>query len=356
MPAGKALTLVEVARRLGVSKSTVSAAFTGRGTISANRRDSVRTAARELGYEPNPYAQRLVDGANADMVCLYVPGAGSPAGGRVMDAIQSYLVDRGISAPIYIAGKYLQDIDYHVSVLRGLRLQRPRAIVAALRNLAPELRAELERYRDAGGILIGVDGYEQEDMGSDWVRFDRKHSAHMAASYLIEQGHNRIGFYSSTPSSRDLAPGENPFYDGFVAAHTDAGLTVRPEWQISGAAHEPGGMDLAKRFLEMTDRPTGYFIIDDSAASAFIQQLVRRGVNVPGTVSVIGLDDIPAAEACIVPITTLKWPVAPMVDNVLQLLNSRLDGTYIGCRREIIVRAELRIRESCRSNLCGFTR
>ncbi|HEY3328541.1 MAG TPA: LacI family DNA-binding transcriptional regulator [Capsulimonadaceae bacterium] len=344
----KPLTLIEVAQRLGVSKSTVSAAFTGKGTITAARREAVMRAAIDLGYEPNPYAQRLVQGSRSDMICIYTPNMGAGAFSQVIEGLQSAIVERGISAPIHIAGRHRGEAEYQLSVLRGLRLQRPKAMVCSLRNLLPELRAELERYALSGGILIGADGYVSEDLGCDWVRFDRQRNAYLATKYLIDHGHTKIGMYTPSPSKLDRLSGDTPVLDGFSQAHREYGLAVRPDWLMQQSYYEDGGMWLAKAFLALDDRPTAMFVINDNAASAFVQQLYRAGVRVPEDVSVFGHDNAAPAASCMVPLTTISWPMQPMVSALEDMLFSRTSGEYMGLRREVVLHGELTVRDSVR--------
>ncbi len=342
----KPLTLVEVAQRLGVSKSTVSAAFTGKGTITAARREAVRRAASELGYEPNPHAQRLVQGSRTDMVCLYTPPLGPGSFTQVIERLQWSIVERGLAAPIHVAGRHPGEAAYQLSVLRGLRLQRPTAMVCCLRNLLPDVKAELRRYMASDGILIGADGFEAEDIGSEWVRFDRAFNAYLAVKYLLDNGHRKVGVFMPSPSRIDKDRPPSPEIGGVVAALAECGLTLRPDWFIRESYYEHGGMQLAARFLALDERPTAMFIVNDNAASAFVQQLHRAGLSVPGDVSVIGHDDAAAAAACMTPLTTISWPVDAMVENLEELLYSRLNGLYNGERRSVIVRGELRVRDS----------
>ncbi|MDR3711011.1 MAG: LacI family DNA-binding transcriptional regulator [Capsulimonadaceae bacterium] len=343
---GKPLTLVEVAQRLGVSKSTVSAAFTGRGTITAARREAVKSAAVELGYEPNPHAQQLVHGSRSDMICLCAPNLGAGDFTRVIELLQYAIVQRGIVAPIHLTGVHPSEVEYQITVFRSLRLQRPRAIVCCVRRLLPELRKELERYMAAGGILIAAEGYASEDIGSDWVRHDGKYNAYVATKYLLDNGHKKIGIYLPSPGVLARPDAEDPIYEGYLQAHREFGITPRPDWLVRRSYYEDGGTHMAKVFLALEERPSAMFIVNDNAASAFVQQLYRAGLSVPRDVSVVGHDDAAVAAACMTPLTTVSWPIRSMVDELEKLLFSRIENGFDGVRREVIVRGELRVRES----------
>jgi len=343
------LTLVEVAQRLGVSKSTVSAAFTGRGTITTARREAVKSAAVELGYEPNPHAQRLVRGLPSDMICLCTPTLGVGARTRIVERLQERIVERGIAAPIHVAGNHAAEGEYQQSVFRALRLQRPRAMVCFLSNLLPELREELRRYVAAGGILVGADASAGDEIDCDRVRFDGQHNAFMATKHLIDNGHTAIGLFQPSPAKLSIVTSDNPILEGYRRAHQECGLIPRGEWYFRHSYYEQGGIWLADTFLQLAERPTAMFIVNDNAASAFVQQLYRAGLRVPCDVSVVGHDDAPPATACMTPLTTVSWPIDEIVREIDAMLSSRIDGSYSGPPREVVVRGELRIRESVRA-------
>jgi DNA-binding LacI/PurR family transcriptional regulator len=343
----KPITLVEVAQRLGVSKSTVSAAFTGRGTITAARREAVKRAATELGYEPNPHAQQLAQGTRGNMVCLCAHSLGVGPITRVIQLLQYAVVMRGIAAPIHVTGLNRSEADYQVAVFRSLRMQRPRAIVCCLDRLLPGLRDELKRYMASGGHVIGLDGGDSDDIGSDWVRHDGEYNAYTAAKHLLDNGHRKIGLYLPNPSPHTMPRERDPIFEGYLRAMKEFGVTPHPEWKVQESYYEDGGMRLAKRFFQMEDRPTAMFVVNDNAASAFVQQLLRAGLRVPEDISVVGHDDDPSASACVTPLTTVSWPIQEMVSHTETLLFDRPPRTTTpATRQHVLLRGELRIRSS----------
>ena len=137
-------TLQDVAEALGLHKSTVSLALSGKGNVSAATRARVRSAARDLGYHPNPLAQQLARGYRDDLVCLFTGVLDVGLTTAKILAIQQSLSARALDVPIYIesnqagAGGSMQ-----VTQVRQLRQQRPRAVICASHRLDAAVFREL---------------------------------------------------------------------------------------------------------------------------------------------------------------------------------------------------------------------
>src|SRR3954468_10634128 len=98
-------TLQDVAVVLGTTKSAVSQALSGKGNTSAKTRARILAVAREMGYEPNPLAQRLASGYQNDQVCLFTGILDTGIATQKVLLIQQDLSLIGMEAPIYAGVK-----------------------------------------------------------------------------------------------------------------------------------------------------------------------------------------------------------------------------------------------------------
>jgi hypothetical protein len=87
-------------------------------------------------------------------------------------------------------------------------------------------------------------------------------------------------------------------------------------------------------------------VANDYAAVAFINTIQRAGVLVPLDVSVVGDDNDPIAAHGVVPLTTIQYPLQEIAQAVIDLLESRLDGSYTGAPRHVVVNGHLVLRDS----------
>lgn len=341
-------TIIDVARHAGVAVSTASAALNGKNgkyAVSPEKSEAIFTAARQLKYEVNPHAKRLVDGGDNNTVGLFVLDLLMGTSVQKVRFIQYHLVQAGYDVPIYSAGGIdLQGPDEHAALLATLRLQQPRAIVSA--STESELLPELERFRAAGGIVVTYD--RPVDLDCDQVIFDREHNTYAATMCLLDHGHREIGLYTggSLPTI-----GLDRFR-GFAKALDEYGVEKRDEWMVAGGnfyvntLNEGAGERVAETFLKWRRRPTAMCIVNDSAAAAFIATVQRAGVRVPEDVSVCGMDDLPIARIFPTRITTVSQPVEEIASRVAEMLFTRLRGEYAGPSRQVVIRGKLIERES----------
>lgn len=341
------ITLSDVARVAGVSKATAGFACAGNGLIAQSTRERVLEVARELGYEPNPHAKRLADGRSHNEIALFSLNLDLGVGTRKLQKLQSLLSQRGFKVPIHGYGALIgQEAQAQVAEFLGdLRRHKPRAIVCYTSQLGPPAIEELRRYQDEGGILVCYDF--PVEIECDRVIFDRQDSTHQAAQHLIENGHRRLGLFMLGPQ-----PVGGARLEGFRRALDENGLDVRDKWLFAAGDHwhpEAGGVEMARYFLELKpeNQPTGICLLNDAAALSFVATLTRSGIAVPAQISVVGHDDTPAsAHSGIVPLSTVSHPSEAIVAGVMELLSGRLTGQYDGAPREIMVRGEMRARES----------
>ena len=115
----KPATIQDVARAAGVTKATVSYTFSGKRQVTPETREAVLEAARTLGYEPNPLAQRLSNGGSSNLIGLFCEHLEWSAGTLKLQIIQDMLARRGFEVPVYISSPGAGDIAQRVQTLTG---------------------------------------------------------------------------------------------------------------------------------------------------------------------------------------------------------------------------------------------
>jgi len=341
------LTILDVAAALGMHKSTVSLALSGRGNVSESTRGRVIKAALEMGYEPNPLAQRLANGIKNSMVCLCSGGLDVGLATEKILLIQRELGKLSLEVPIYTFPEGTVGITRsQAAQVHSLCRQHPRAVVCASSSLSPAVFEHLQNYRDRGGIVVSYDVAVPLDC--DQVVFDRFDNAYRGARYLIDRGHTKIGLGLSFPSRwavGDVNSAHAARLAGFAKALEESGLTMPESWVFRHSTYEIGGAEMAAHFLALRDRPTGLCIVNDYVSLAFMGELARHGVRVPEDVSIIGHDNQPVAAYCPVPLTSISHPAEKIAMAVVELLSRRLGG-YTGEAISVTLNGELVERQS----------
>jgi DNA-binding LacI/PurR family transcriptional regulator len=125
----------------------------------------------------------------------------------------------------------------------------------------------------------------------------------------------------------------------------EAKIRLRRDWVEGASGYEDAGIKHAEHFLALKERPTGVCIVNDNAAAAFVHAVMRAGLQVPRDVSVIGCDDMAAARAALVPLTTMRRPVKELSCAIVETFCGRLNGSLQGLpflrelKSEVIVRS-----------------
>ncbi len=341
-------TIHDVAAALGLHKSSVSLAFSGKGNLSAATRERILSVAKELGYEPNPLAQRLANGVSDSLVCLCSGGLDVGLMTEKVLLIQRELSQYSLEVPIYTFSEGRDARTSQAAQVKALCRQMPRAVVCAAQMLSTAAIRELERYQSEGGIVVSYD--VAIPLPCDQVVFDREANAYRGAKTLIEHGHTRLGIALSNLQSRvseSLNIAQNLRVQGFRRALREAGLPMRDEWVFHNATYETGGAEMARHFLESSDRPTGLCIVNDYVALAFMVEVMRAGVRVPDDISIVGHDNQPVAAYCPVPLTSVSQPTGEIAGAVVEMLLERVAGSTIP-PRTVIIGGDLVERQSVR--------
>lgn len=335
-------TLADVAVVLGMHKSTVSKALSGTGNISRSTRDRVRRAARELGYEPNPLAQRLAGSKASPLVYVLSGTLDLGMATQKIRLIQAALHGAAFEAPIHTCPEPVADGGRsQAEQVRQLCRQRPRAIVCAAQLIDADVYPELEAYRRAGGVVVSYDS--PVPLACDQVIFDREDNAYQAARRLLEAGHRKIGIGMSRLPERPqgaFASPQSQRLRGFRRALGEFGVPFQEKWLFENPPYDEGGAAMAQRFLAMIERPTGLCIVNDQVAFAFMVDVMRAGVRVPDEVSIVSHDNQPITHRCPVPMTSATQPVEEIVRATVAMLTERLAG-YDGEPRTVTIRGEL---------------
>jgi len=347
-------TINDIAAVLGVSRTTVSKAFAGQGRIAEGTRQRVLEVAQEMGYSPNAHAQHLTGGVASNVIGLFSTSLDNVAW-QTMSVLHNALTAEGYEAPLYTQGNVMvsppawlhrkngfSPKQHAEHLLAMLCRQRPAGIICSGFGLSPNSTEELEKYQQNGGTLVGY--HSQFAVPCDKVLFDAEANTYLAAQHLLEAGHRHLGLCTYMAQDK-----QSSRIRGYAAALRDYGVPLQEEWLFPAGDSEAGGGQLAQRFLEMKNRPTAICIVNDVQAAAFTHQIMRAGVNVPGDLSIVALDGLPASLYSMVQLTTVRQPWEDMVQKATQFMLDRLKKEYQGKPREVAYQGEVIPRESVRT-------
>jgi LacI family transcriptional regulator len=313
-------TLRDIADETGLSPAAVSYALRGlHGTPQTRAR--VRKAAEQLGYQVDPIARALASGrtGNVGVLCgsLTDPWQQSVAAG-----LGRALLGTGRNALTIDAGN---DPKREAELARRLVDQRVDAVIVLPVDPLAEHWSEVAA--EVPVVAVG-DGLPEAGTAGEVV-FDNATGVADGLRLLAGHGHTRVAVLTPTDRATPDRPAERVVHG--VAA--DLGLTAR----LHTAPHDlEGAASVAHELLTAADPPTAFFCLAD--AIAFGVYAAARGLRlvVPGDISVIGYDDQPVSRLLSPPLSSYRWPLAQLVEEVVGCTISATDGGPRG-RRTVLV-------------------
>ncbi len=337
-------TLQTIADRVGVSRMTVSNAFSRPDQLSAELREKILAVAEEIGYcGPDPAARTLARGRSG-AVGMVVPGSLTWA---FTEAISVEFL-AGVAEALEPAGLALTVLatpcDQPAPPLQGALMDG--AIVHSISTESPVFDG-LRRRRIP---LVVVD--DKPDAALDCVNVDDRGGAKLAAQHLVELGHRTVGLVAvGLADGPRLVPATARADDYFLAERLAGWRSPlrKAGASVSVASHTTygrvQGRAAASLLLDRDPRPTALLCANDLMALGAVDAVHERGLRVPDDVSVVGFDDGPFATAASPALTTVAQPVRGKGRIAGAALVSRLDG-YRGPARHERLPVELVVRGS----------
>lgn len=318
----------DVARLAGVSAMTVSRVMNGQGPVRAETRAAVLKAVAALGYAPNPAARKLATGGLDRIGLIY----SNPSAGYLSEFLLGALEGGQRLGAQLIVEPCGDDAESEQAALKRLAAGGVRAVV-----LPPPHGESLAALEQAKALKMRVVAVATGAFRSDAaaVRIDDRAAAAEMTQYLLGLGHRRLGFI--TGASNQTASAERQA--GFLAEmETRDGMTVTIE---PGAFTYRSGLEAAERLLDRAPDLTAIFASNDDMAAGVLAAAHRRGLDVPGRLSVVGFDDTETAQSVWPALTTVRQPIARMAAEAVALL-----GDPDGAALDRILPYELVFRDS----------
>jgi DNA-binding LacI/PurR family transcriptional regulator len=303
---GTQVTAEDVARKLGVSQSTISRAFSMTASISSDMKLRVIEAANALGYQPNVIARSLIT-RRTNMVAIVMANLVDPFYPVVLDELVQQIQARGFQTLLFVPqpGQAVDDI------MPNLLQYQVDAIVLTSATISSAM-ARICAARDTPVVSFNryVPGLEIHAVSSDNIS-----GARQVADYLVATGHERPAFISG---QRDATTNRDR-RTGFVSRLKELGMRSCTQEEGGDFSYE-AGYAATKRLLRRATRPDALFFASDVMAVGGIDAAREIGLSVPDDISIVGYDDVPLAALPCYSLTTIRQPVREMAKAAIEML------------------------------------
>jgi len=308
--------MADVARRLGVSKMSVSRVINGQPGVSEETRARIHDEIQKLEFVPSQRGRSLAVGRSnvigmivlnvtSDWVWQLVLGAGQAA-----EEIGHQLLLRSTGAG-EVASFDTQRPIFGSDLIDGVIIVSWRVPV--------EFASELTR-RNVPAVLI--DAYERPKRLA-WVSAEDRAGAQAATAYLVGLGHRRIAFIGGDSAAYLTRQRLQGFHDGMDTA----GLPRERCVVAHGDYTRQSGFAIARRVLRHAARPTAVLAANDEIAVGVMDGALELGLSVPRDLSVVGFDDLPIATHVSPALTTVARPYRAMGATAVRILKELLGAS-----------------------------
>jgi DNA-binding LacI/PurR family transcriptional regulator len=284
-------TIMDVAARAGVSKSSVSRVLRGSSLVSEEARAAVVRAIEELGYRPNAAARTLVR-RQSHSIGVLVSDLHNPFFPMVLDGIDTVAEEHGYTS-LVVSGKRRGQTEED-ALGRLLELQVD-GVVAVTERLS---RAVLVEAARSTPLVTLTDTPRIPRV--DTVVSDNREGAKLVIDRLVALGHTRIAMIADVT---EHAGAER--IEGYKAAMNGHRL-ARQVCVVNAPLTEHGGYDATRKLLSDVESVTAIFAGNDLCAFGVLDALAELGVQVPGDMSVVGYDNTPVAAFRKISLTTVE--------------------------------------------------
>lgn len=309
------VTLLDVARRAGVSMATASRVLNG-GTrqVRPDLRDRVVAAAKALNYSPNAQAQAVARG-RTNAIGLVVSDIVDPYFSSIAAGVMRTAEEHGLVVTI---GSTMQRPERELNYLAALRGQRARAaILVGSRfddpTLLNDLAQEIEAFERLGGRTALISQYK---LPADTIMVENRVGARDLAVALAGLGHRSFVVLGGPPgllTARDRILG---FREGLASC----GIELPDEQIVPGPFNRDGGYAAMQEALARGLHTTCTFAVNDVMAVGAMAALRDHGIPLPDRMAVAGFDDVVSLRDIVPSLTTVRLPLERLGEMAMELV------------------------------------
>ncbi len=334
------MKLEDVAKKAGVSKSTVSRVINNDPNVKAKTRSLVLEVIEANNYAPNPAARMLVTQRSQVIgtVIPHIPGFAFddsfyfPALMRgISDAVNKY--DYGM---LLWMGETPVDADRFSN--RVLKNRWIDGLVLISAEIGGQIVYDLLNM-ETSFVMVERPDDDVIDRIS-YVSVDNRLAACNAVSYLIGLGRRRIATVHGATINTDAIQR----LEGYQQALREHDLPLDDNLIANGNFQRMGAYNATLELLP--HKPDAIFVASDQMAVGVLQALQASGCNIPGDVAVVGFDGLPTARDTVPPLTTVRQPIHLRGMVAAEILINTLEGR-ITVPKHVLLPTSLMIRDTC---------
>lgn len=333
------VTIKDIARKAGVSHTTVSRALNGNPSIPDKTSVLIRDIAEEMGYLPSAAARGLKT-RHTRALGVLVNRIDNPYFGEILQGIEDAVKDAGYG--IFIASSFMNP-KHEKSIIQAFSEHRVDGVIIGSVPVNQESYNLLDQY----GIPAVVINNQSHRNHKYTISHDDFYGAQQVTRHLLDLGHQRIAYIGNKRASKI----NNNRLRGLKHEFLAADLAFNPDF----ALHQPGGeiedgFTGIEELLKKQADISAVFCFNDLTAIGALHYLIRNGIRVPEDISIVGFDNIRYSAYTNPPLTTFDQPKRSIGTEAAKMLMDLVKQTVSGEPNDHpmskLMRGQLLVRES----------
>jgi DNA-binding LacI/PurR family transcriptional regulator len=329
------VTIKDIAKRVGVSHTTVSRAMRGNSLISDETSERIRHAAREMGYQPSAAARSLKTN-RSQVLGVILSSLDDPFFSEILQGIEDSAQESNFS--LFIAASQHDPIREQ-KIVQTMMEHRVDGVILCSTSFGVEQGRQLLDY---GFPTVVVNNQSAENFRYS-IYHDDVDGSRQVTRHLIELGHRRIAYLGNSISGRTTLDR----LSGFQQEMEAAGLSIPAEYihEIPGGGSEHG-VSGGDYFFSLPLLPSAIVCFNDLMATGVLKSIHQKGLNVPADISVTGFDNIHFSAYTDPPLTTFDQPKRFIGMEAARLLLGLLHSMPDADEKVTILKGSLLVRAS----------
>lgn len=316
MKKGHQITMKEIAKKLGVSVSTISRALKDSPELHPETKRKIVEAAKEMNYQPNLLAQSLRI-SRSKTLGVIVPEITSHFFASCISGIQDTANKRGYNVMICQSN---ESIEQEKANIRTLVSSQVDGLLISLSRETNQFDHLYDLYnREINFVLFDR---VQEDIPVSKVTFNDAGGAYQVVKHLLENGSRRI-VYVSGPEDLYISKKRK---EGYLRALAEFGVHQDNSLVKITDLTEEGNIKIARDIVSMRPRPDAVFCMIDPVAVDVLTEWKTLGIKVPEDMALAGFTNNPTSAVVEPPLTTVSQPGYEMGKLAVSHLLDQLDG------------------------------
>jgi len=333
----KHVTIYDVAKKVGVSATTVSRALHDHHSIGKQTIKKVKRAAVDMGYQPNALASNLRR-KRTNVIGVIVSYINRPFISSLISGIEAVCSSNNYNVLI------TQSFDDYKKELRDVKTMFNSRVDGLIVSLAAETDhyEHFDPFLKKNTPLVFADRVTFE-VDTDRVFVDNFEAAYLATSHLLEQGYQRIGHLAGVQRRQMY----QKRLEGYVAALKDHGTKVNENIIHYSKLNYEDGTLAAKQLLCQENMVDAVFAANDRSAIGFMQFAEECGYSIPDQIGVVGFNNDPISSIVKPKLTTIDHPAKEIGQKAAELVLDKIHGrSQTQIPQTISFKTKLIIRES----------